>query len=274
MLAYALPILYALFVWWFSTGVIMYVDGLPRHTFRWTMLGATAILAVALYGLSASSSDTTLPGAYVSFTSGLLVFGWLEVSFYTGFITGSRRDRCAHGCSGWQHFGHGIQAVIHHELAIVAAAAAVVALTWGGENQIGTWTFMALWWMHQSAKLNVFLGVRNLNAEFLPDHLQYLTSFFSRRPMNLLFPVSVTVSTVVTAMLVQNAMLPEIALFDRAGYVFLATLMALAVLEHWFLVLPLPAAALWNWSLLSRETKAVPDETTNLLTTTVLGRGR
>ena len=28
--------------------------------------------------------------------------------------------------------------------------------------------------------------------------------------------------------------------------------MALAILEHWFLVLPLPAAALWNWGLKSR----------------------
>ena len=102
MLQYGLAILYALFVWWFSTGVIMYVDGLPRRTFRWTMLVATILLMIALYGLSASSTDTTLPGAYVAFTSGLLIFGWLEVSFYTGFITGPNRQACTHGCSGWR----------------------------------------------------------------------------------------------------------------------------------------------------------------------------
>ena len=36
---------------------------------------------------------------------------------------------------------------------------------------------MVLWWMHQSAKLNVFFGVRNLNEEFLPEHLEFLKSF-------------------------------------------------------------------------------------------------
>ena len=36
------------------------------------------------------------------------------------------------------------------------------------------------------------------------------------------------------------------------AYTFLATLMTLAILEHWFLVLPLPSAALWSWSLHSR----------------------
>ena len=44
MLEYGLPVLYALFVWWFSTGVIIYLDGLPVRTFRWSMLGATATL--------------------------------------------------------------------------------------------------------------------------------------------------------------------------------------------------------------------------------------
>ena len=38
--------------------------------------------------------------------------------------------------------------------------------------------------MRQSAKLNVFLGVRNLNADFLPDHLKYLQTYFVRAPMN------------------------------------------------------------------------------------------
>ena len=50
--------------------------------------------------------------------------------------------------------------------------------------------------MRESAKLNLFLGVRNLSEEFLPAHLAYLQSYFRRRSMNMLFPFSVTVSTV------------------------------------------------------------------------------
>ena len=35
-----------------------------------------------------------------------------------------------------------------------------------------------------------------------------------------------------------------------------AALLSLAVLEHWFLVLPLPSAAMWSWSLRSRAPPA------------------
>jgi G3E family GTPase len=45
--------------------------------------------------------------------------------------------------------------------------------------------------------------------------------------------------------------------FARSGDTFLATMMALAILEHWFLVIPLPAGKLWQWGLASRKaTKA------------------
>jgi hypothetical protein len=37
MTSAAAPVLFALFAWWFSTGIIIYLDGLPRHTYRWSM---------------------------------------------------------------------------------------------------------------------------------------------------------------------------------------------------------------------------------------------
>ncbi|MGQ3058344.1 MAG: DUF3623 family protein, partial [Nevskia sp.] len=40
---------------------------------------------------------------------------------------------------------------------------------------------------------------------------------------------------------------------DAVSLGFLATLLSLAVLEHWFLVLPIPADALWRWGLSSRR---------------------
>jgi len=106
--------------------------------------------------------------------------------------------------------------------------------------------------MHESARLNVFLGVRNVNAQFLPPHLAYLKSFLRTRPMNLLFPLSVTVSTVICSVLATEAAIATEP-FRQAGFTFLATMMALAILEHWFLVLPVPAEAMWNWSLRSRR---------------------
>ncbi len=252
MAAYLCPILFALFTWWFSTGAIIYLDGLPVRTFKWSMIGATVLLGAAFYGLFASSGDTTVQGAYVAFASALAAWAWHEISFYMGYVTGPRNHACEDGCSGWAHFGHAVQVSLWHELAILASFAVVAALTWGGANEIGLWTFVILWWMHESARLNVFLGVRNLNAHFLPPHLAYLKSFLNNKPMNLLFPFSVTISTVICAVLATEAVIAADP-FRQAGFTFLSTMLTLAILEHWFLVLPVPAEAMWNWSMKSRE---------------------
>jgi putative photosynthetic complex assembly protein 2 len=265
---FAFPALHGLLIWWASTGLILFLDGLPKATFRWSMAGATAVLAGALYGLTVSAGDTTVAGAYTAFTCGVLIWGWLEISFYMGYVTGPRTHRCAHGCGGWRHFGHAIQACLYHELAVLGLAGVVIALTWGAPNPFGAWTFIVLWWMHQSARLNVFLGVSNLNAEFLPDHLDHIKSFLTQKPMNMLFPFSVTASTVCAVQLFQRAGQDAADTFGAAGYSLLATMMVLAILEHWFLVMPLPALKLWNrlwhWTLGSRVRQArtpspVPD---------------
>jgi putative photosynthetic complex assembly protein 2 len=248
--------LHGLMIWWFSTGLILFLDGLPKHTFRWSMTAATAVLIAAFGGLVASASDTSVTGAYTAFTCALLIWGWLEISFYTGYVTGPRTRHCTNGCSGWRHFGHAIQASLYHEIAVLVAAGLVVGLNWGCPNQFGTSTFVVLWWMHQSARLNVFLGVSNLNAEFLPEHLAHIRSFFRSAPMNLLFPFSVTLSTIGAVLIAQQALLNAADQFRAIGYTLVGTMMVLAILEHWFLVLPVSAARLWNrmwqWGLGAR----------------------
>jgi putative photosynthetic complex assembly protein 2 len=145
-----------------------------------------------------------------------------------------------------------IETLLYHELAILVTALGLFAMLWGSPNETGLWAFVILWVMRISAKLNVYLGVPNLTEEFLPPHLTYLKTYFCRRSMNLLFPVSVTLSTVGTFMLISEAGTLT-GVFDKTAFTFLATLMALALIEHWFLVVPLPSAALWSWGLWSRE---------------------
>jgi putative photosynthetic complex assembly protein 2 len=242
------PALFALFLWWFSTGVIIFLDGLKPSTFKWSLAGWTLLSIVSIGAIAWSAGDTSVTGAYVAFGATLLFWGWFEISFYLGYVTGTRKHRCAHGCSGPKHFLHALQANIWHELAIVAGAAIVVWLTWEAPNQVALWTFVILWWMHESARLNVLFGVRNVNEHFLPDHLDFIKGFLTKRPMNLFFPVSVTVSTVIVTMLGMSAWQAGTA-FDQAAFAFLTAMMALAIAEHWFLVLPIPAEAMWNWSL-------------------------
>ncbi len=242
---------YALFVWWFSTAVIILLDNLPRRTFRWSMGVGTAIFAVCLWRLAASAHDTSVAGAYAAFTYGVLAWGWQEMSFFMGIVTGPRRTGARRDASLGERFRDGVAACLYHELAIIGTAAVIVAVTWGAPNQAGTWTFMALWVMRQSAKLNVFLGVRNLGERFVPTHLQYLLTYMAKRPLNALMPFSITGGTVAAVLLAQRA--GSASASEAAAYTFVVTILALAVLEHWMLVLPLPFERLWSWVLTFRR---------------------
>jgi len=252
LLSYGLAIAYALFLWWFSTGLILYLDGLPARTYRWSLLGATLLMAASMLTLFLVRGHADVPGAYLGFTSGLLIWGWLEMTYFMGFITGPRKADCPEGCGNWRRFALALQTSLWHELLLLALAALMVTLTWEAPNQVGTWTFVILWWMRWSAKLNLFFGVPNLNEEWLPDHVRFVTSYLHKRPMNLLFPVSVSVATVVMSLLVEAALDLPSASFAGIALILTATLLALAILEHWFLVLPLEDGALWNWALGAR----------------------
>jgi putative photosynthetic complex assembly protein 2 len=106
--------------------------------------------------------------------------------------------------------------------------------------------------MRQSAKINVYLGVRNTSEAFLPAHLRYLESYFTRRPMYLLFPVPIVAWPAACVLLALAALAPEATRHEAVGFTLIATLVALGVLEHIFMVLPVPADALWRWGLASR----------------------
>lgn len=252
MSVYLLPIAFTLFAWWFSTGVILYLNGLPRSTHPWTMLGATVLLGVALLGLAATRDETRVSGAYLAFTCTLLVWAWQEVAFLLGYVTGPRRTPCPAGAKGWRRAGLALQTLLHHELALIVLGVAVVVATWGGSNLTGLATFLIFWVMRLSAKLNVFLGVRNLSEDFLPAHLKYLQTYFRRAPMNALFPISVLASTWFAVLLWQAAHAQGVSAFEATALSLSATLLSLAILEHWFMVLPLPSQALWHWGLRSR----------------------
>lgn len=258
MATYGLPILFTLVLWWVSTVVILYLDGLHKRTFVWSLAGASLLMAVSLWGLHASATDTSVNGAYCAFACGLTAWGWQITTFYMGAITGPRRTPCEPDCKGFAKFVEAVRTCIHHELAIIAMVVVMVAICWKQPNQLGLWTFIVLWWMHTSAKLNVFFGVPNLSEELVPHHMRYLVSFMGRRPMNMFFPLSVTASTICAVNLTTKAIAPGATPFETTGYVMLATLMVLAIVEHWFLVTPFDANALWQWGVKASPTPEAP----------------
>ena len=161
----------AVFVWWFSTGLVLILVRLSRRAIRLSVTLATLVGVAALYGLSHTARQTGLAGAYCAFTCALLAWAWHELTFLTGWITGPRRTALPAGLSGWPRFVQSVRAILWHELGILAVGLIIVAITWRQPNQVGTGTFLVLWVMRTSAKLNLFLGVRNLSEQFLPEHL-------------------------------------------------------------------------------------------------------
>jgi putative photosynthetic complex assembly protein 2 len=233
---------YVIGLWALSTAVIFYLDSLPTKTFPWSMAAATLVLVASFYAMWLLKTDTSIFGVATSFAAGLLAWGWTEMALYMGFVTGPRKQRCAEGCSGVEHFGHAVSANLWHEIVVIFFA----GLIWVNGNTTATWCFVMLWLMHLSARLNVFLGVRNVSAEFVPKHMDVLKSFLRKRNMNPLFPFSCAALLVLTIYL---AVQPQ-----RFPITLATTLAAIGLLEHLLLMLPLPIERMWHWSL-SRQAR-------------------
>ena len=236
MLEHAAPTLFALFVWWVGTGVVLYLDSLPARTFRWSLMGSLGALAAALYGLILSAEGTEITDAYLAFGCAVALWGCLEMTYFMGLLTGPRKAPCPPGCGGLRRFVLAIATSLYHELAVVAAAALLALFIWESPNQVGLWTFTVLWLMRWRAKRNVVLG-----------------SYMGRGSMNYLFPFSVTGGTLVAVLLGVEALALESDPFQSVGLTLVTALLALAVLEHWFLVLPVPDEALWTWAFKPRS---------------------
>lgn len=254
MIEYGLPPLVAVLAWWLGTGIVMLLDGLPRDTFRLTLGIATLLAGAALVCITRSATQADEGSAYAGFVCAVLVWGWHELTFLTGWLTGPRRRACSAPGHGPTRLREAVLVILWHELAILATLALIAALTWGAVNAAAVATFALLWVMRLSAKINLFLGVRNLGELFLPEHLRYLPSYFRRRPMNALLPfVLVGGAAVVVALVLGAGSLQGGA---RTTNLLIASLLTLALLEHLLMVLPWQGTALWQWALRQRPAGA------------------
>jgi putative photosynthetic complex assembly protein 2 len=258
MSEYLMPASCALLVWWLSTALVLYLDGLPRRTFPWSLAIASIVAIIALAALYLSAQATSVVAAYVAFASAIALWGWHELTFLTGLITGPRKTPSVAPPSRWQHAREATQTLIYHEVAVALTVVLAFALTYGQPNHFGTWTIAALWLMRLSSKFNLFLGARNLGEELLPAHLQYLKTFMRRRAMNPLFPFSILLGAAATSMAAWAALNPAASAHTSAGYSLLATILALGVLEHVLLMLPISSTALWRWGLRSHARPPTP----------------
>jgi putative photosynthetic complex assembly protein 2 len=255
----------ALFVWWFSTGAILmavkYADAKGRAArVRATVL-ALPLLFVGAFGLYVSASDASIFGVYVAFLAALSVWGWIELAFLTGVLTGPNSYSLPSHVTEKERFIRAWGTIAYHEMALLAVILALIVGTWGAQNTFGMWTFAILYFARISAKLNLYLGVPKIQIDFIPNALAHLPSHFRVRPFTALFPVSITALSFAVACWLERLYAAETQA-QIEGFALLTALTALALFEHWMMVLPIPDERLWRWMLPDARPLTAPKSTT------------
>ena len=256
--------LFALFAWWFSTGAILVVVRHADRAGRRARLACTALalplLGLGLWGFAQTLGQDGSAAAYWAFLSALAIWGWVELAFLTGVITGPNLYRCPDDLPEVERFVRAWGTVAYHEILLTGLLVGLWLFGAGAENTFGLWTFTTLYFARISAKLNLYFGVPRINTEFIPEALSHMSSHFRISRLNWVFPISVTALSYASACWLERLYAADAA-GAITGFALLAAITALALLEHWLMVLPLPDAKLWRWMLPAPKPTTTPNTT-------------
>ena len=206
------------------------------------------LFALGFWGAAISAPLATAYGIYFGFAAALLLWGWVELAFLSGVLTGPNRAASPPNLPLRPRLMRAFWAIAWHEGALLALMMGLLVLQIGSVNPITAATFALLLGARSLAKINLFLGVPRINLHFIPRPIGHMISHFRQGPATGFLPLSIGLLALATALLglrAAQSTTAEAALF----HTILSTLAALALLEHLFMVLPLPDAKLWSWML-------------------------
>ncbi len=246
----------AILAWWGSTGLLLLLMGRPERTYSVSMTATTTVAIMAVWIVVATRDTETTFSAVLAFLSAISIWGAVELAFLMGYVVGPRKVACPSGVSVWPRFCASFSAIAYHEFALLAAMLGLLWIVHSAANQLAFQIFALMWAMRLSTKLNIFLGVANVSSELLPHRVAYLATYFRHAPINPLFPFSVTAATILVWHLATGSVAPGASDFDAASATLLATFAALALLEHWMLVLPITSKTFWPWCPSAADTKS------------------
>lgn len=253
------PLLSVIAIWWIGTGVVLYLQ--QRINQPGTALIAALIITsvVCLLILMQSSHSLSALHTYVGFIAAVILWGTIELSYYSGLISGTHRQPCPAHCTTRERFRMALGASLWHELSVLLCGVLLILLLWDAANPTGLYAFLVLWLMRWSAKLNLFLGVPNFNTDWFPDRLAYAHSYIRRAPVSLFFLASVGIASVCAWLMLRSTdTLPSA---DALTLQLPAVLLMLAILEHIFMALPIADNDLWNRIFSRTDTDADVNDT-------------
>jgi putative photosynthetic complex assembly protein 2 len=244
--------LFALFIWWFSTGAILMVVkradragvGPPARRAPYGL----PLFGLGLFGFWATLGDTSVPGVYLAFLSALAVWGWVELAFLTGVVAGPNRHPCPRGVPEWERFIRAWGTIAYHEMLLVGLLIGLGALAWGAENGFRVLDL-------RGAVLRAHLGQAEPVSRRAQDQHRlpaapaaHLASHFRIAADELGLPDLGHGADLRDRLLAGTPL--RRAHPGRGGGLRAARRADRACpLEHWLMVLPLPDEKLWRWML-------------------------
>ncbi|EEE47445.1 putative photosynthetic complex assembly protein PuhE [Roseibium alexandrii] len=246
-----IAVLIATGVWWLSTGLVLLMVhwSIRNKLGPWQLLPLVTLVGVAGFLLLLKGSEMQTPlGSYAGFFGALLVWAWHETTFLTGMVTGRSKQECPPDAKGAARFVAAWKAVCDHEIALLVTAVFLWFVLADAPNTFGLATFGLLWGMRISAKLLIFLGARHAISGLMPPGIVHLKTYFNTGRTTPFFPLLLAIAVGLFAVLVTGAMNAHSA-YSSVGHILLAAFMALAIIEHLILVLPVSDMALWRWAV-------------------------
>ena len=252
-----IALLTALFAWWFFTGAILFAvrlaDRFGNEAHDTITIYGLGFFFLGIIGVYQSFNDLNVFNVYLGFFSALAIWGWIELAFLSGFVTGPNKSTAPPNIPEWQRFVRAWGTLAYHETLLLIVLGLMIFFMLETENNISMLVFAILYLARVSAKLNLYFGVPRINVEFIPEKLKHLPSHFRKRKLNWFFPISITALTFAVAFWLQGLFGANDSA-EKTEYSLLLALTALALLEHWLMVLPLPDAKLWRWMLPAAHT--------------------
>lgn len=218
--------------WWAATGVTL---AMQRSAFA-SVASVTTATVFALVGcllIVKSRDETTVRGARLAFLGSGLIWWFCSTLFYAG--VGIRiSDSIQTGPRSLALALQAIEATVRPDLVGVFALILAAVLVRRKPNRTAFWTLLVFFGTLQTAKINVFMGVRNSGVDWLPEHLVGLSRFFGPPQNSPLLPV--TIVALAACFLVTGAMSrAATSAFGKHMLMMLSLLLGLGLLEHVFL---------------------------------------
>ena len=245
----AAPIVTVLVAWFLATGGVLWLAWRREAEHPPILVGLTALAALGFAAMLAGGGLEPAPGAYLTFAGVLAAWAWAEFAFLSGTVTGTRREPCPEDADRSLRFRLAFRTVNLHEYALLAlvVGSALASMAVGRPDALiymGT-----LWIMRVSAKLTLFDGAPRFSSDLLPHRLAHMETYFRRDRVGPIFWFSTVASTLFVAGATLALATGTVAESYTVTLCLTLTLVALAALEHWLMVLPVRDSRLWSWAV-------------------------